>query len=178
MLEETWVVDDGYCVWLDAANHTAARFSSPTLNGQLGYGCVTPWSMYVASLYFSVMTITSIGYGDISATPLNVSEQLICTVLMLFGAVVWGYVVGNFCAYLATMSPSKLEYRLSMSALNEYVHTNRLPHQMRLRLRDYFQRTKHLRTSHSAGDFLLKLSPLLQREVVLHVNRTWITKVR
>ena len=38
------------------------------------YACVGPWDMYAASVYFAVMTITSIGYGDIAATPHNAAS--------------------------------------------------------------------------------------------------------
>ena len=40
-----------------------------------GYVCVEPWDMYAATLYFAMMTITSIGYGDLAATPKNATEQ-------------------------------------------------------------------------------------------------------
>ena len=40
-----------------------------------GYMCVEPWDMYAATLYFAMMTITSIGYGDLAATPKNATEQ-------------------------------------------------------------------------------------------------------
>ena len=39
--------------------------------------------MYIYSLYFSIMTITSVGYGDVSATAFNVWEQIICCLIML-----------------------------------------------------------------------------------------------
>ena len=37
-----------------------------------GFECVEPWSMYSYALYFAVMTIPSVGYGDIVATALKV----------------------------------------------------------------------------------------------------------
>merc|ERR1719217_757453 len=43
--------------------------------------------IYVASLYWSVMTITSIGYGDI--TPVRFEEYLLCVIFMLCGAISW-----------------------------------------------------------------------------------------
>ena len=32
--------------------------------------------MYIYSLYFSIMTITSVGYGDVSASTFNAFEQI------------------------------------------------------------------------------------------------------
>ena len=53
--------------------------------------CLPPGSIYAVSVYWAVMTITSIGYGDIAATPYNPVEQVICTFFMMLGGVVWGY---------------------------------------------------------------------------------------
>ena len=48
-----------------------------------GYACVDAMNMYSYSLYFSVMTVTSVGYGDVSATSFNVPEQIVCVIIML-----------------------------------------------------------------------------------------------
>ena len=36
----------------------------------------TPLDRYVAAIYWSVMTLTSIGYGEM--TPLNTTERVLC----------------------------------------------------------------------------------------------------
>ena len=54
------------------------------------FDCKSSGSSYSAAIYWSVMTITSIGYGDITATMGNAGEQLCATVLMLTGAMLWG----------------------------------------------------------------------------------------
>ena len=55
----------------------------PDPEHKLGYDCVAPGSRYSVCVYFAVMTITSIGYGDIAATPKLPSEQIVATLLML-----------------------------------------------------------------------------------------------
>jgi len=51
-------------------------------------------------------TITSIGYGDISATPFNASEQAIGTLLMLCSALLWGYTIATFCGVIQNHMPA------------------------------------------------------------------------
>ena len=65
--------------------------------------CVPPLHMYIAATYWAVMTITSIGYGDLSATSRNPTEQSVAAVAMLVGGLIWGYVIATFAGLLATV---------------------------------------------------------------------------
>ena len=82
---------DDYCVPDLNATELAA-------GGEQSYTCRAPHELWVASCYWAVMSITSIGYGDITATAGNTSEQAVATVLMILGAMVWGLVLGNHSA--------------------------------------------------------------------------------
>ena len=59
-----------------------------------GHTCASPLELYVASLYFSVMTVTSVGYGDIAATPFNGAELVISTIIMLLTGIAPGLGLG------------------------------------------------------------------------------------
>jgi hypothetical protein len=93
------------------------------------------------------MTIASVGYGDVAATPQEPWEAVIAIFLMLGLAFVWSNLIGIFCSVLSNMNPARQEFRLTMNALNDYVHKNNLPPEMAQRLRDFFHRTKHMWTT-------------------------------
>jgi len=138
---------------------------------------VYPVDVHVAALYWSFMTLTSIGYGDIAATPKNAAEQVICTVLMLIGGCLWGYVIGTFCGALANLSPAVAEFRTNMNDLNGYIATNQINQPLARRLREFFHQTSHLADAPSHSRLLTMLSPALQSETVLTVNQGWLGKV-
>ena len=56
---------------------------------RLVYACRSDGVIYAAALYWSAMTITSIGYGDVAATPGNAFELMLCAVLMLAAGFAW-----------------------------------------------------------------------------------------
>lgn len=72
--DEAWVAEFGFCAVVPpgasggggAAGGTAGG-SAVGVNGSATLSCRAPFALYAASLYWSVMTITSIGYGDVRA---------------------------------------------------------------------------------------------------------------
>ena len=62
---------------------------------------------YVAAMYWSIMTITTIGYGDVPAQ--STPERAVVCVCMLLGAGMFAYVVGSVCGIIAGMGKEKSE---------------------------------------------------------------------
>lgn len=113
---ETWLGEagEGLCV---------ARLSED--GGTLEDACRSPGELYVASLYWSVMTITSIGYGDISAT--RWPEQVVAICVMLLGSILWGQVIGTIVSTISTFNPEATEFRRTMDDLNRTLPTCAVP---------------------------------------------------
>lgn len=124
-----------------------------------------------------MMTITSIGFGDIAATPHNAPEQLTLTIMMLLGSLVWGNVIATFCGVMATLSPNATEFRCTMDALNRFMAAQDIPSEMQRRIREYFHQTKHLQDTTDRRALLEKMSPALAGEVALRCNQKWLGRV-
>ena len=112
------------------------------------------------------MTITSVGYGDISAMPFNPIEQLICAIIMLFTGMVWGYLIGIFCT-LASVSPTVQAFRDDLSELNDFMKQFGIAYPTRFRLREYIHESLHLKNAEAQKRLLTRLSPAMQGEVRL-----------
>lgn len=173
-IEDTWVFHDGYC---RTKSDDAANFGVDTS----GYGphveCDGPHVLYAASLYWAVMTITSIGYGDIAATPRNAVELFVCAALMLIGSMLWAQVLATFVSLLSTMNMEVVEFRQMMDSLNSFMSRHEMPHEMRRRLREYFHQTQHLRIAARQKELIDYMSPSLQSEVAWTCNKQWLQRI-
>jgi len=154
-LIDTWLGDDGYCTLpLNATGTTSIDFE-----------CRNAATIYMASLYWAITTITSIGYGDISPTQGNAAEQAVAVALMLVASITWAQVLGTFCGVIATFNPDLTAFREMMDDLERFMETETLPNEMRQRLREYFHESKLLRSAWANRRLLNLLPPSLKGEV-------------
>ncbi len=85
------------CLWFLVAK--LQDFHQGTWVARYGYLDAGVGEQYVASLYFIVETITTVGYGDISGgTP---AEQLFCIGLMLIGVVAYSMAISTFSTLMS-----------------------------------------------------------------------------
>ena len=132
-------------------------------------------SEYITALYWSVMTLTTIGYGDVA--PVTLGEQCLCIFAMLLGGSIYAYVIGAVCGIVSSMDEATTAYHKTMDELNIFMVENKLPKELRVRLREYFQHCRQLQRAQHYQDLLVHMSPMLRGEVAVFCNREWVLKV-
>mgnify|MGYP002632495033 CR=1 FL=1 len=165
------LVDNKMDSWL---GHFELCGEYPVPNGTVVM-CDSPSELYVTCLYWAIMTITSVGYGDFYAT--NTSERIVATVLITIGSVFWGFVLVSLIGVMGTLNPAVMSFRFKMDDLNRFMEDSHLPYEMRRRLREYFHQTRHLQLAEANRDLLCMMSPALQGEVALRCNARWLLRV-
>jgi len=134
-----------------------------------------PFDRYAAALYWSIMTLTSIGYGEM--LPENTTERMLACTYMLISGCIWTYVIGSVASIATTLDPNSVAYHNTMDQLNYFMRERGLPRPMRYALRDYFTNARNVHQITSDADLLSKMSPLLQGTVALAANRRWLGQV-
>ena len=64
-----------------------------------------------------------------------------------------------------------------MTELNHMMSRERLPTETRIRLREYFHQTHHIRQAKKRSELLELMSPTLRSEVAWLVNKEWLSRV-
>ena len=129
-------------------------------------GCeCTTGQLYLAALYWSVMTITTIGYGDI--TPVNTGEMAFMLVGMILGAAVFLFVVGTCCSLIEGLDKIGLEFQAECDAVNDYMAICKTPVEMRRRARAFMQTRRNTSSKRNETDILELMSPALRQEFII-----------
>jgi potassium voltage-gated channel Eag-related subfamily H protein 7 len=129
---------------------------------------VGDFHMYTVSMYWSIMTLSTIGYGDVPIV--THSERVLAVVCMLIGAGVYAYMVGAICGIVASMDQLTTEFNQTMDSLNDYMSEMGLPKDMRYKLRSYFHHCKHINRVRSYKHLLEGMSPALRGRVTSLVH--------
>jgi hypothetical protein len=75
---------------------------------------------YVTALYWSMMTITSVGYGDIHSQTL--SEKCVAIFGMMLGGFTFGLVIGRMSELSRRSNPAKRAQTRRLGELTDYMH--------------------------------------------------------
>jgi len=186
----TFVSHAAACVWVmaerkteDGADFAAGASWLNALRSAKGDCCEPdaesdPLCVYFLALYWAMMTLTTVGYGDI--TPQNLLEYNICTAFMLIAGFVWAYIVGSVVSLLSQLDPDNAQFKQTMDELNGLIENRNLSPALRRKLREYMVVAKSVGQIHHQQQLLeTHISSGLQREVVLEtpVTQTVLKKV-
>jgi len=104
-----------------------------------GILCAPNGIKYMAAFYFATMTITTVGYGDISAD--TTGEQAVATVMMFIGAIFFGYLVSTTTLFLEKVSSQKKElsdYHDKMELVDSWVRNRNIPKKLNMKIRSFY----------------------------------------
>ena len=82
---------------------------------RLGYIDSSNFQIYILSFYWTLMTVTTVGYGDVSAG--TTSERIYNLFIMSFGVLMYSFTIGSLSSILATMDQKNEEMNQKLQIL-------------------------------------------------------------
>jgi CRP-like cAMP-binding protein len=108
------------CFWhFLTLDHVASSSTANSWVKEFGYSDSSTYQRYIASMYFIVVTMLTVGYGDIYAT--NDLERFYVIVTMVAGGVVFGALVAKVAAALDKRDPEGRIYKEKMHELKAFL---------------------------------------------------------
>ncbi|XP_055812681.1 potassium channel AKT1-like [Solanum dulcamara] len=93
------------------------------------------WDLYIMSLYWSITTLTTTGYGDLHAVA---TEEMICTmVYMLFNLGLTAYLIGNMTNLVVHGTSKTQKFRDAIQAASSFAQRNKLPVRLEEQMLDH-----------------------------------------
>lgn len=101
------------CLWYLLAK--LQDFHETTWVARYDYLDSTSTEQYIASLYFIITTITTVGYGDITSK--TAVEQLFCICLMLLGVIAYSMAISSFMSAITASNERNKRLRWKLDVL-------------------------------------------------------------
>ena len=118
---------------------------------------------YIYSVYWSLTTLTTVGYGDI--TPTNMIERCYCLFAMLIGAMMFGYMMSTIGSMVTTMDRQAAAFEEKMDKVKEWMTTRNIPRKLLIRVRKYYEHYYTRKSAFDEEDIVRGLTPALRAEV-------------
>ncbi|KAH9605867.1 hypothetical protein KSS87_001491 [Heliosperma pusillum] len=94
------------------------------------------WKTYTTSLYFAIVTMATVGYGDIHAV--NLREMIFIMIYVSFDMVLGAYLIGNMTALIVKGSKTE-RFRDKMTEVMKYMNRNRLDKDLRNQIKGHLR---------------------------------------
>ncbi|MCB1176485.1 MAG: ion transporter, partial [Leptospiraceae bacterium] len=132
-------------------------------------------SAYINSLYWTITTFTTIGYGDI--TPQNEMQRVFTMFIMVTGVGLYGYIIGNITSLLSSMDHAKLSFNERMEKISTFLTYKKIPNGLQKKVYSYYS---YLWETHKGYDESLIMNELpfsLRMRIALFMNKHIIEKI-
>ncbi|XP_070164150.1 voltage-gated delayed rectifier potassium channel KCNH8 isoform X5 [Polyergus mexicanus] len=130
---------------------------------------VTHTESYITALYFTCSSLTSVGFGNVSANTFSEKFFSICT--MLIGALMHAVVFGNVTAIIQRMYSRRSLYQTKLRDLKDFLILHQIPEELKQRMQDYFQTIWSLNHGIDIHETLKQFPEELRGDVSMHLHR-------
>jgi len=160
-VRDTWLTFDHIVVFDN--NYTSFRITKPL------------YYIYIRTLYWSVGTSQTVGYGDVVAR--SVLERGFCIVYFFVSLVLAQLAIGNLILMVNVYDSAHTRYREQVSKLDKYSNYRNLPAELKSRIKSYYEHQWKILNGLNEEELLLELPPNVKTKVRQATVRAFLTSV-
>jgi len=131
---------------------------------------------YIAGFYWSIQTITTVGYGDIA--PSGTHQRVYGLFSMLAGALLFGYGVSHVVNVIEDLRSDERRFREELDKFNQYMRSHNVCVHLQEAVRDYLKNVRRVKSQRvSVDDEIAMLSQVslgLREELAKAVNERFL----
>ncbi|XP_045473209.1 potassium voltage-gated channel subfamily H member 8 isoform X2 [Harmonia axyridis] len=175
MLSFTLVAHWLACIWYVIADKEMERNDLGWIHNLaerlkiLNVSLISNTDAYVTALYFTCSSLTSVGFGNVSAN--TTSEKIFSICVMLIGALMHAVVFGNVTAIIQRIYSRRSLYHSKWRDLKDFLTLHQIPKELKQRMQDYFQTMWSLNHGIDIHETLKEFPEELRGDVSMHLHR-------
>uniref|UniRef100_A0A1A7X204 Potassium voltage-gated channel, subfamily H (Eag-related), member 1a n=3 Tax=Iconisemion striatum TaxID=60296 RepID=A0A1A7X204_9TELE len=132
-------------------------------------GGPTKDSVYITSLYFTMTSLTSIGFGNIA--PNTDGEKIFAVAMMMIGSLLYATIFGNVTTIFQQMYANTNRYHEMLNSVRDFLKLYQVPKGLSERVMDYIVSTWSM-TRGIDTDKVLEICPKdMRADICVHLNR-------
>ncbi|DBA70723.1 TPA: hypothetical protein ACH3X2_012094 [Trebouxia sp. C0005] len=158
------------CLWYWVARREGLTNSWLTDVGGADLSNDSDIRQWVVALYFAMTTVTTVGYGDITAH--STVEQCVATVMMLAGVVFFGILIGSLgeiVQHASTRARQAQMFRRKFEDVETWMRMRRLPKYTQKKIRNYYAEVWVRHADWKEAEFFDELPAHLRGEVAVYL---------
>ena len=102
--------------------------------------------LYLASLYFTVQTVVTVGYGDLHCY--STYERLFASGLMLIGVFVYSFAIGSLTSLISSLDQRNANYNKSMAVLSHIQKEYHLNTELFVKIKNHLKYGQNYEKNH------------------------------
>ncbi|PJZ69156.1 cyclic nucleotide-binding protein [Leptospira perolatii] len=135
----------------------------------------TGFDDYIKALYWTVTTLATVGYGDITAS--NTTQRIYAMIVMILGVGVYATVIGNIATILSNLDMVKAEQQKRMAQVDSFLRSHGIPFDLRRKVRDFYMYRIERGWVEDENKLLSDLPNSVQREIKIHLHKELLERV-
>mmetsp|Transcript_14880 Transcript_14880/g.25342 ORF Transcript_14880/g.25342 Transcript_14880/m.25342 type:complete len:352 (+) Transcript_14880:683-1738(+) len=162
------------CFWFLQAKLTDFPDSCWVVQDNMLYA--SSGNQYLVAFYWAFQTLTTVGFGDISAG--NEIEQLIAICWMVFGVGFYSYTIGNMTQMISSFDSDNQEIQNKLDTLKKFQQTTKISNRLFYRIKRHLENNQIQKKYHDSEELLAKLPIYLRDQVLAKTHGEVFKKIK
>ncbi|XP_074753250.1 voltage-gated delayed rectifier potassium channel KCNH1 [Athene noctua] len=179
------------CIWFSIGDYEVIDEDTNTIRTeswlyQLGMSIGTPYrfnasgfgkweggpskdSVYISSLYFTMTSLTSVGFGNIA--PTTDGEKIFAVAMMMIGSLLYATIFGNVTTIFQQMYANTNRYHEMLNSVRDFLKLYQVPKGLSERVMDYIVSTWSMSRGIDTEKVLQICPKDMRADICVHLNR-------
>lgn len=135
-------------------------------------------AQYIYSLYFVVVVMNTVGFGDVTANTFKERVFTIC--FIFFACVMFAYMINRVGMILHNINKNERELRRNLNVINGFMKIKNIDFNLKIKVRNYLEyiwQVEKNQNLHETQEIINRLSSSLKEELLLNANGVFLKDI-